>query len=385
MIEGQAGITRPYRARGIDVSLLVGVLLLIAVGLPFIYSASHITDGAAKVVRQGIWAAAGLVALVVMTRIDYRTWARYWRLLYLFTIVTLVAVFFTRAVNGARSWFDIGAFRLQPSEFGKVFLIIALAVLLERYGPKLQTIPVFLRSGCFFAVPALLVLLQPDLGMAVAMGVIWFVMVAFAGARWWMLLGICLLAVALFCVAWFVRLPGGHSLIKDYQRKRLDFIHADPSGNGYHQRQARIAIGAGQFWGKGYLQGTQARRGFLPEQDTDFIFAVIGEETGLLGCLLVLSLFVFIIFRMLSIAEHAESPFGRYIAGGVAAMLMVHFLFNIGMCLTLLPVTGIPLPFISYGGSNLLSNLIAVGLVLNISRHRRSPYRWAPVEELVRI
>ena len=376
---------RPYGAPGMDFGLLAGVLALIACGLPAIYSASHITDGAGKVLRQGIWAGAGLAALLVMACVDYRIWTRYWRIFYLCVITALIAIFFTRPINGARCWFDIGAFRLQPSEFAKVFLILAFAALLVRCGAKLSVIPVFLRCLVFFAFPILLVLEQPDLGMAVIMCVIGFAMVAFAGARWWLLLGTCLCAALFVALAWNARLPGGHHLIKDYQKRRLDFLHADPAGSGYHQRQARIAIGAGELWGKGYLRGTQARRGFLPEQDTDFIFAVIGEEFGLLGCVLVLGLQLFVLFRILRIAEQAETPFGQLVAGGVAAMLAMHAVINIGMCLTLLPVSGVPLPFISYGGSNLMTNLMAIGLVLNISRHRQSQREWAPTEELVRL
>jgi len=368
-----------------DFGLLAGVLALVVCGLPAIYSASHITDGAGKVLRQGIWAGAGLLALLVMACVDYRVWTRYWRIFYLGILVALIGVFFTRPINGARCWFDIGAFRVQPSEFAKVFLILAFAALLMRVGAKLSAIPVFLRCIAFFMLPTLLVLEQPDLGMAVIMCVICFAMVAFAGTRWWLLLSTFLCAVLFVIFAWHVRLPGGHSLIKDYQKRRLDFLHADPAGSGYHQRQARIAIGAGEIWGKGYLNGTQARRGFLPEQDTDFIFAVIGEEFGLLGCTLVLGLQLFVLFRILRIAEGAETPFGQLIAGGIAAMLAMHAIINIGMCLTLLPVSGIPLPFISYGGSNLMTNLMAIGLVLNISRHQQSQRQWAPTEELVRL
>ena len=257
--------------------------------------------------------------------------------------------------------------------------------MLARYGPALQTLPVFLRSLLFIAVPVLLVLAQPDFGTAVVLCISWLVMVVFAGARGWMLAGVFLSAVLIFLIAWNLRLPGGRYLIKPYQKKRLDFIHADPADSGYHQRQARIAIGAGQLWGKGYLHGTQARRGFLPEQDTDFIFAVIGEEFGMLGCLMVLALCLFVLFRILRIAEEAEFTFGRLIAGGVAAMLAAHVIINIGMCLTLLPVTGVPLPFVSYGGSNLITNLAAIGLVLNVSRYRQPQRRWAAADTLVRV
>ncbi|HEX2951850.1 MAG TPA: rod shape-determining protein RodA [Armatimonadota bacterium] len=379
-------MTYDSRSPGIDIGIVYAVIALAIIGLLAIFSASHFVDGYGKVLRQGIWMILGVGGAWWIGRFDYRLWARYWRV---FLIVSLLALLFTlllaHPVNGARSWIDLGLFRLQPSEFIKLALIIGLAALLARYGYRIQKAAFFVRSILFIAFPVLLILAQPDLGTAVVLCTIWLVMVMIAGSRWWMLGAVCLAAVALFIAAWFIPLHGGGTLIKDYQKQRLDFVHADPAGNGYHQRQARIAIGAGGVIGQGYLHGSQAQRGFLPEQDTDFIFAVIGEEFGLLGCLVVIGLFLFLLYRLLCLCEEAETQFGRLIIAGVTAMLAIHVIINIGMCLSLCPVTGVPLPFVSYGGSNLLTNLLAIGVTLNVSRHRQLRREWAATNELIHL
>lgn len=357
------------------------MLALLAIGLPSIYSASHLTVGASKAAKQAVFAGVGLVGMLGVSLFDYRGWRRYGRLLYLgIAVLLLVTLFVADEINGARSWINLRFFNLQPSEFAKVALIIAHGALLARLGPRITQLPPFLRSLAFFVLPMLLVLAQPDFGTAMVLGSIWFVMVLLAGARWWMLLAVVLAGALTFGIAWRV------NIIKPYQKARLNFINADPSGSGFHQRQARIAIGSGQFFGKGFLHGTQARHGFLPEQDTDFIFAVIAEQFGFLGSIVVLALYLFILVRLLRLAEEADTPFGRFIAGGVAAMIAVHVIINIGMCLTLMPVTGVPLPLLSYGGSNLLTNLLALGVVLNISRYREPRRAWAGADTpLVRL
>jgi rod shape determining protein RodA len=370
--------------------LLLAVLGLLAIGLPAIYSASHLTDGAGKLVRQGIWLVAGLIGTGVLAAVDYRALSRHWRLFYFLLLFPLCILALLNVlhipfglvptINGARSWFVLGKFSLQPSEFGKLLLILAYGALLARYGPLVRTIPVFLRGLLFVAVPMLLVLLQPDFGTMVIYASVWLVMTLIAGARPWMLLAVCLLAVGVFAAAWKC------NIIKPYQKDRLDFIHADPRGNGYNQEQARIAIGAGEFFGKGYLHGSQIQHGFLPEQETDFIFAVVGEEFGFLGSIAVLGFFLLIFFRLFRLVEAAETRFGRIVTAGIVAMLMAHVLINVGMCLKLCPVTGVPLPFVSYGGSNLMTNLLALGVVLNISRHCENRRAWAnPEEALVRM
>jgi len=365
----------PTRERGIDIGLLLAVLAAVVIGLLAIASASFVADGMTKVLKQVGFSIIGMTGMVVLMRIDYRVWSRYWRLLLALTILALIGILFTPAVKGAHSWLRLGPLSLEPSEFAKLSLTLAFAALLSRFGGRLSTLPYFLRALAMFVLPVLLVMRQPALGTAAILCAICFVMLYYAGARWWMLAALGGGAVLCFVLA----LTFG--LVKSYQRQRLDFLHADQTSGGYHQLQARIAIGSGELWGKGPFHGTQGQRGFLPEQETDFIFAVIGEEYGFLGCLAVLGLQLFILIRVLRVAEEAETPFGRLIAVGVAAMLGVHVLINISMCLTLSPVTGVPLPFISYGGSSLLTNMLAIGIVLNISRHRKSRRRWAEAEE----
>jgi rod shape determining protein RodA len=373
-------VLRAAHARGIDTALLLVVVGLLLIGLPAIYSASYVVEGSGKVIRQLVFAALGGVGLTVLACIDYRIWSRSRRVFYAIILVALLlTLLIAEPINGARSWIGHGALRVQPSEFAKLLLILAFASWLTRIGPAIRTWPVMVKGLLYVGAPVLLVLAQPDFGTAMVLCAIWLVMTMVAGARWWMLLAVVLAGIGLFTLAWHV------DLIKPYQKKRLDFIHADPAGNGYHQRQASIAIGSGQFWGKGYRQSSQARRGFLPEQDTDFIYAVIAEEFGFLGSIVVLGLFLFMLFRLISSAEQAETSFGRLILAGVMAMLAVHAVINIGMCLTLLPVTGVPLPFVSYGGSNLVTNLLAIGIALNISRHREPRRAWAGNEALVRL
>jgi rod shape determining protein RodA len=371
-------IARSYNP---DLVLLLAVLGLLAIGLPAIYSASHVTDGAGKVVRQLIWAVVGFIGLGVTAFVDYRVLSRYFRAFYgVLVILLIVTLVMAKEINGAKSWIDLGPFNIQPSEFGKLLLILAFGALVARAGPLTQALPVFLRGLLFVGIPLGLVIIQPDMGTAFVYGMIWLGISLAAHVRWWMIAGVILLMGVLFLGAWNV------GLISAEQKSRMDFLHADPTREGYHQDQALIAIGSGEFWGKGYLQGTQAQRGFLPEQDTDFIFAGIGEEFGFVGLTVLMGLFLFILLRLLRIVEEADTIFGRLVTVGVFAMFTAHVIVNIGMCLTLLPVTGVPLPFVSYGGSNLLTNLLAIGLVLNISRHRQRLRSWAnPEEALVRM
>lgn len=372
---------RRFHAPASDRWVLWTALALLAIGLPMVYSASHLTDGGGTVLKQAVFAGIGLVGAGMMQGFDYRLLLRSRRLLLVLTLIALIlTLVIARPINGARSWIDLGVFRLQPSELAKMAMIVAFASLLHHFGPRICRLRAFARTLLFFALPVLLVLAQPDFGTAVILCAIWLVMVFVAGARWWMVSSVLVSAILLFTLAWHVTLPGGRVLIKPYQKARLDFIHADPAGNGFHQAQARIAIGAGQVFGKGYLQSSQTRLGFLPEQETDFIFAVIGEEFGLLGCLVLLGLYGVLLLRMLKIAEEADTQFGRLLVSGVAAMFAMHVVINIGMCLTLSPVTGVPLPLISYGGSNLLTMLLGIGLVLNVSRYAEPRRQWAAEE-----
>ncbi len=366
---------RAIRASLPDLWLLAAVLALLTLGLLAIYSASHTTDGAAKVLKQGMWVVLGLTGMAMLVWSDYRAWTRPAWGIYAVTLVALLVTLRTHPINGARSWISLGhGVSLQTSEFAKVALILTFGALLARLGLRVREPLPFLRGLLFFLVPVGLIVVQPDLGTAIVCCSIWLVMVWAADARGWTIVAVILGAVLLFAGAWRV------NLIKPYQKERLDFMHADPAGNGYHQRQAYIALGSGGWWGKGYLRNTQAQRGFLPEQDTDFVFAVIGEEFGLVGTLAVLALFLVLLIRLVRLADEADTPFGRFLVAGVAALIAAHAIINIGMCLTLLPVTGVPLPFVSYGGSNLLTCLLGLGFALNVSRYRQSRRAWAGPE-----
>ncbi len=361
-----------------DFLLLFSMIGILIIGLLVLASASYVSDGISKLIRQLIFVAAGIGGTIFFSYYDYRIFNKFRRPFYFWTIIALVGIMFTPEINGAHSWLKLGSISLQPSEFAKFTMIIAFASLLSRFGNQIKKIPRFIHSLLYFGLPILLILMQPDMGTATIMCLICLVMLIIAGVRWWILGSMLGAVLLLFIIAW------NTNLIKPYQKDRLNFMNAESKGGGYHQKQARIAIGSGGFFGKGPFHSTQAQRGFLPEQDTDFIFAVLGEEYGFIGCLLVLGLYSVMLWRALRMTEEADTIFGRLVAGGISAMFVGHILINVSMNLTLSPVTGIPLPFISYGGSNMLTNLLLIGVLLNISKHCQPRRQWAADDTLIK-
>ncbi|WP_026098452.1 rod shape-determining protein RodA [Kamptonema formosum] len=371
----------------------------------------------------------GLALALGISRWHYAILIQWHWLIYGITNVSLLAVMFigTTAL-GAQRWITIGGFNIQPSEFAKVGIIISLAALL--HARTASTIPAAVKTLAITAVPWALVFLQPDLGTSLVFGAITLGMLYWANANpGWLLLmvsplisaiiyGVCVpewsewgttlqIGAALWrSLPWLVwvgamgavglaSLPWpwlgtlgaigvngvagvlGHilwGLLKDYQKDRLILFldpEKDPLGGGYHLIQSRIAIGAGELWGRGLYQGTQTQLNFIPEQHTDFIFSAIGEELGFVGCLSVLLVFWLICLRLVLIAQRAKDNFGSLLAIGVLSMLVFQLIVNIGMTIGLAPVTGIPLPWISYGRSALLTNFIAIGLVESVANHRQ--------------
>ncbi len=291
-----------------------------------------------------------------------------------------------KAPTGAQSWIALGGFRLQPSELAKISLILTLSSFVSQRMNALRSFGLILQSLLVLALPVLLVLAQPDFGTALVMIAIWFGTLALAGARARHLGLVFACGVALFAGMWNLdRLPlerarpaaVGRVLqkvaLKDYQKRRLtSFLDpsADPLGTGYHIIQSKIGIGSGQLLGRGLFRGTQSRLRFLPERHTDFIFSVIGEELGLAGCTGVLLVFFFLFWRGLRVALRARDPLGSLLAAGAVTMLIFHAIVNIGMAVNIMPITGIPLPFVSYGGSNLVVSFIAFGLIENVHMRR---------------
>ncbi|MFQ5944628.1 MAG: rod shape-determining protein RodA [Anaerolineae bacterium] len=358
----------------LDPWLMLATVALVIWGLAMVYSAtggSLPSDGPwwdTFFGRQVLYAAIGLLVLVLAAASDYRYLESLHRPLYALGLASLGLVFVVGQVAfGAQRWLDLRFFPLQPSELVKVFLIIGLAKLLaDRRRAALGWGRLFLTLA-YAAVPMAFIYLQPDLGTAVIFGAVWLAMVLASGARLPQFVSIASLAIALVPVTW--------PLLQGYMRERiLVFLNPahDPLGAGYNVNQARIAIGSGGLWGQGFASGSQSQLQFLRVRHTDFIFSVLGEELGFVGVTVLVVLLAVLLFRVLRVADQARDEFGRLIAAGTAAMIGFQAYANISMNLGLLPAVGMPLPFISYGGSALISALLGIGLVQSVAmRHRR--------------
>jgi rod shape determining protein RodA len=369
---------RNLRAPGLDWILLLAVLALITLGSLLVWSAtSHredltLGDPSAYLKKQLVNVAIGLVLLVIVLATDHRVVRIVAPLVYLASIVGLALVLtMGTTINGSRSWLTLGGMSIQPSEFAKLAVVIGMALLVaeraesrwrNRVGSA-EVLGMLLIAG----VPAVLILLQPDLGTMLVLSATVLGVLAVSGAprRWLLLLGAGGVTAAIAAVA--------AGFLKQYQVDRfLAFTNPDldPRGAGYNVEQARIAVGNGGLFGQGLFHGSQTRSGFVPEQHTDFIFTVAGEELGLVGAGVLIALLGVVIWRALAIARHTDDVFGRLAAAGIACWFGFQAFQNVGMCLGIMPVTGVPLPFVSYGGSSMFSGLLAVGLLQNI--HLRS-------------
>lgn len=366
------------RVPGLDWLLMTAVAALLLFGAVLVWSATvhrddlTLGDPAAYLKKELVNIAIGLVLLVMVLATDHR-WVRIVApLVYLASVLGLVLVLVMGTViNGSRSWLMLGGLSIQPSEFAKLAVVIGMALLVaeraegasrSRVG-TVDVVGMLLIAG----IPAVLILLQPDLGTMLVLAATVFGALAVAGAaRGWLA---ALLATGLLGAVAVVQL----GLLKDYQLDRfLAFTDPtlDPRGAGYNVEQARIAVGNGGLLGQGLFDGSQTRAGFVPEQHTDFVFTVAGEELGLIGAGVLIALLGVVIWRALSIAAHTDDTFGRVAAAGIACWFGFQAFQNVGMCLGIMPVTGVPLPFVSYGGSSLFASLLAIGLLQNI--HLRS-------------
>lgn len=352
--------------RRMDFTLIFAAAAIILMSLVTIGSATHINaasdGGYGFVQRQGVFAVLNVALAVFLLNFDYNMLQRYGMKLYGVNIVLLVAVMlFGHTALGAQRWIQIGPITLQPSEFSKVIMIISLAALLADKVGKLNTLQDLLPIALFVGVPFLLVLKQPDLGTSLVFIAIFLGMIFAAGVNLKLLGGLFGVGLLASPVLWH--------FLKDYQKMRiLVFLdpNVDPLGSGYHIIQSEIAIGSGQLFGKGLFEGTQSQLDFLPENHTDFIFAVVGEEMGFIGAAFLLVLYLILLWRGIRIAQEASDMFGMLLAVGITSMLAFHVLVNIGMTMGIMPVTGIPLPLMSYGVSSLTTNIMAIALLLNI-------------------
>lgn len=356
--------------RHFDTWLLAAVAVLTISGVAMIRSAIGGNENLAELVpRQAIYAVLGLAVVIVLAAIDYRFWSALARPLYLGVVFILALIKIAGFVGfGSARWFNVGIVLIQPSEIAKILMIVVLADFFSRHRGELGDVRVLARSLVLVAVPALLVFLQPDLSTAIDLAVIWLALVWAAGLRWGYVGGIVGAGLLAPVAAW--------PFLQTYQKARLiTFLFPDPEaqyGASYNVIQALISIGSGGWFGKGYGHGTQVQLRFLKVRHTDFIFSALAEEFGLAGAVAVLGLLVFVILRCLRAAQIARDSFGSLICYGVAILLFFQAAFNIGMNLNLLPVSGLPLPFFSYGGSSLVASLFGVGLVESvILRHKK--------------
>ncbi len=357
--------------RRVDFKLLLASLAIIAYSIIIISSATHVNtpsdDRFWYVQRQGIFAIVNVAIGIFLMNFDYRGLQPYGKRLYVFNLVMLLAVmFFGHAALGAQRWIQIGPISIQPSEFSKLIMIICLATVLEEKVGALNSLQDLLPVALYVGLPFILVLKQPDLGTSLVFMAIFFGMLIACGINLRLLLGIILAAVALMPAMW--------PFLKDYQKMRLMVFmdpNLDPLGSGYHIIQSKIAIGSGMLFGKGLFEGTQSQLNFLPENHTDFIFAVVGEEFGFVGAVVLLLLYLIVMWRGIQIAKEARDTFGRLLAVGITSMLAFHVLVNVGMTTGIMPVTGIPLPLMSYGVSALTTNIMAIAILMNVHMRKQ--------------
>jgi rod shape determining protein RodA len=349
---------------GIDSTLLVIILALSMLGFAALFSASNDVPG--RVVNQFVSLSIALVAMWIVAQIAPQTLMRFAVPAYVVGLAFLVAVaLFGDVVNGARRWLHVGVTRFQPSEMMKLALPLMLAWYFHRRESTLR-LRDFALAAVLLVIPFGLIVRQPDLGTAALVGAVGFYVIFFAGISWKVLGGLAALGIAALFPLW--------SVLHDYQRRRVLTLldpTTDPLGAGYHIIQSTIAVGSGGLSGKGWLNGTQAHLEFIPERHTDFIFAVYSEEFGLIGNLILLVLYALLIGRGLVIAANAATVFARLMAGAVTLMFFTYAFVNMGMVSGILPVVGVPLPFLSYGGTALLTLFIGAGILMSVQRHRK--------------
>jgi rod shape determining protein RodA len=349
---------------GVDRTLLTLSLLLVAIGLATLFSASY--EQPARVTTQVSSLVVALAAMWLVARIPPQTLMRFAVPAYVIGIALLVAVALAGdVVNGARRWLHVGVARFQPSEMMKLALPLMLAWYFHKNEATLRMRD-FAVAALLLALPVLLIARQPDLGTAVLVAAAGFYVIFFAGISWKLLAALGALGAAGLVPLW--------GMLHDYQQRRILTLidpSQDPLGAGYHTIQSTIAVGSGGITGKGWLHGTQTHLEFIPERHTDFIFAVFSEEFGLIGNALLVTLYVMLVARGLMIAANAATFFARLLAASITLMFFTYAFVNMGMVSGILPVVGVPLPFISYGGSALLTLFIGIGILMSVHSHRR--------------
>ena len=361
------------KLRKIDWLILICALMLCGVGLIALFSASYDSD-LDEFRKQAIWMGISIGIMIIVMFIDYKILIKLSPILYGISIIALIAVLFTKPINGARSWFNIkdGLFSFQPAEMAKVFIILFVAYvisLIQREGRnEINRIPKLAIILATIGVTVVLIIVEPDYGTAAAYIVAFLLMIFVAGIdKKYIIIAVAIVTIGV-PLAYNFFLPA-------HAKQRIDTIlhpESDPRGSGYNVLQSKLAIGAGQITGMGVLEGNQTQLGYLYPKTTDFIFSVIGEEMGFVVAGGVILLNVIIITRAIQIAKGIKDEAGAYVAIGIAGIFLFHTLENIGMTMGLLPITGVPLLFVSYGGTSMMTSFICIGVLLNISSQRKN-------------
>ena len=359
--------TREREYATLDLNFLGTALLIATIGMLAIYSATYFNDpGLAILKKQVLWVAIGLTLMTIFLVVDYHVFFDIAPLLYGIGCVLLVYLLvFGKLTANVKSWIHIAGFQFQPSEFMKIFTALMLARFFDNHQAAYLNLRSFFRVMLIIGIPVGLIIVQPDFGTAATFFPLVAVAMFFGGIRWRVWVG---MAIVVGIIA-----AGGYGMLKPYQKDRIvTFLDParDPLGKGYQVTQAKIAIGSGGIHGKGFRNGTQAKLEFLPARHTDFIFAVLGEEWGFIGVVIVLGLYLFLTAQALTFAKHARDRGGAFLSICLISFFIFHVLINVSMQIGVLPTTGIPLPLISYGGSSTMMFLIAIGLMLNVDMRR---------------
>lgn len=363
----KAGAALQRFVRSADWWLAGSMLLLVTIGLVAVWSYSP--PASSLFIRQLVWVGISILAFLGFSLVDYRIFRNHGQLLaslFLVVVVLLAGLLvFAPATRGVQGWFRFGSASVQPVELAKLTLVIVLAKYFSRRHIEIARIRHLLISGAYAGVAIGLVLLQPDLGSAFILAAIWVAIVLFSGIRLRHLLTAGALGATLAIIAWF-------SFLAPYQKERISAFfdpYRDPQGAGYNAIQSMIAAGSGRLWGKGIGYGTQSHLNFLPEAETDFIFAAFTEETGFIGAAILVGLFAFLLWRVIKIGKNAHDNFAKLFALGFASFIFFEMFVHIAINLGLLPVTGIVLPLISYGGSSLITTFVGLGVIESIRIH----------------
>lgn len=358
------------RLKNTDWVILILSVILLAIGLVALYSATQSTE-LDEFKKQIQWFLISIPFIIIIYLVDYKIIVKFSPVLYLLLMLLLVGVLFTEPINGARSWFKIGDFlSFQPSELGKIIVIMFMSLVIYRLQLKgrreINKPWKLLIYFLFWGIPIALIGIQPDFGTALSYILAMLFMLFVSG------LDKKYIIVALLIIV--IAAPYVYESLPSHAKSRIEIFlnpESDPRGAGYNLIQSKLAIGAGQFLGMGLLKGNQTQLGYLSPKTTDFIYSVIGEEMGFVASSSIVVIYVILITKSIGISKNAEDSIGSYIAIGIAGIFFFHMVENIGMTIGLLPITGVPLPFVSYGGSSLITNFICIGLLLNISSRRK--------------